>query len=41
MQVKAYSKSGKEVGQVTVIDKSRKGQRCVQYVDYRPTGGRK
>ena len=41
MKQDAMSRSGKVVGQVTVVDRSRRGQRCITYVDYKTTGGRK
>ena len=41
MQQDVFSKTGKKLGTVMVIDRSRRGQRCVTYVDYKQTGGRK
>ncbi len=37
MEQKAYSRSGKECGVVVVIDRSKPGQRCVSYTNYRST----
>lgn len=37
MEQLAYSKSGKECGTVVVTDRSRPGQRCVTYTNYRST----
>lgn len=35
MQIPAYTRNGKICGEVTVVDRSKKGQRCVSYVNYK------